>query len=185
MARNKYPEKTKALILEKAFLLFKEKGYEHIVMQDIIDETRLSRGAVYHHFKNKKEIMNEVLKMLYENDSVFFQNLLKSNLTATQRIEAIIHFVTTDIHRKELFYGLWIQNNPIVLYSNLQNTLFNASPAIALIIQQGIEEKKWKTEYPEQAAELIMLLLNIWLDPSLHNGGQEQYSKKIDFLLDN
>lgn len=48
MARNKHPEETVNLILDIAFRLFMEKGYEHTSIQDIIDNLGgLSKGAIY------------------------------------------------------------------------------------------------------------------------------------------
>ena len=38
MARNKHPEQTRNFILETAFRLFIEKGYERTSIQDIIDQ---------------------------------------------------------------------------------------------------------------------------------------------------
>ena len=58
MARNKHPEETVNLILDVAFRLFMEKGYEHTSIQDIIDHLcGLSKGAIYHHFKSKEDIL--------------------------------------------------------------------------------------------------------------------------------
>ena len=37
MARNKYPEETIELILDVAYRLFIEQGYEHTSIQSIID----------------------------------------------------------------------------------------------------------------------------------------------------
>ena len=45
MARNKYPEETVKLILDVATHLFVEKGYDATSLQDIINETKLSKGA--------------------------------------------------------------------------------------------------------------------------------------------
>ena len=56
MSRNKYPEQTVEKILDAAAYLFAQKGYAHTTLQDVIDETGLSKGAVYHHFKSKEEI---------------------------------------------------------------------------------------------------------------------------------
>ena len=47
MARNKYPEETVKLILDVATHLFVEKGYDATSLQDIINETKLSKGAIY------------------------------------------------------------------------------------------------------------------------------------------
>ena len=61
MARNKYPEVTEERILEAAQRLFLEKGYDNTTIQDIVDQLGgLTKGAVYHHFKSKEEILNAV-----------------------------------------------------------------------------------------------------------------------------
>ena len=58
MARNKHPEETINLILDVAFCRFMEKGYEHTSIQDIINNLGgLSKGAIYHHFKSKEDIL--------------------------------------------------------------------------------------------------------------------------------
>ena len=44
MARNKHPEETVRRILDVAFRLFMEKGYEHTSIQDMIDELGGSIG---------------------------------------------------------------------------------------------------------------------------------------------
>lgn len=65
MARNKYPEETRNLIVDTAARLFVEKGYERTSIQDIINNLGgLSKGAIYHHFKSKDEIMNAVADKL-------------------------------------------------------------------------------------------------------------------------
>ena len=57
MARNKYPEETRNLIIDTAARLFVEKGYEHTSIQDIINNLGgLSKGAIYHHFKSRMRL---------------------------------------------------------------------------------------------------------------------------------
>ena len=72
MARNKHPEETVNLILDVAYRLFMEKGYEHTSIQDIIDHLGgLSKGAIYHHFKSKEEIFYAVTdKMTAESNQI-------------------------------------------------------------------------------------------------------------------
>ena len=70
MARNKYPEETVNLILDVAGRLFMEKGYEHTSIQDIIDNLGgLSKGAIYHHFKSKEEILDAVTDRIMEESN--------------------------------------------------------------------------------------------------------------------
>ena len=61
MARNKYPEETVNKILDVSMRLFLEKGFENTSMQDIVDGLGgLSKGAIYHHFKSKEDILGAV-----------------------------------------------------------------------------------------------------------------------------
>ena len=58
MARNKNPEETVNKILNVSYRLFMEKGYEYTSIQEIIDQLGgLSKGAIYHHFKSKEDIL--------------------------------------------------------------------------------------------------------------------------------
>ena len=62
MSRNKYPEETVNLILDVSQRLFIEKGYDNTTIQDIIDELGgLTKGAIYHHFSSKQDMLAAAL----------------------------------------------------------------------------------------------------------------------------
>ena len=91
MARNKYPEVTVEKILTAAKRLFLEKGYDNTTIQDIVDELGgLTKGAVYHHFKSKEEIMDAL------GDSMFFANnpfdavRRRQDLNGLQKMRAVV-----------------------------------------------------------------------------------------------
>ena len=70
MARNKHPEETVNLILDVAFRLFMEKGYEHTSIQNIIDNLGgLTKGAIYHHFKSKEDILVALTNRMAEDSN--------------------------------------------------------------------------------------------------------------------
>ena len=64
MARKKDP-KSKENITKTAFILFLEKGYKEVTIKNIMDETGLSKGAIYHHFTSKEEIYEATLQEYY------------------------------------------------------------------------------------------------------------------------
>lgn len=64
-------EITRQAIINKAFTLFYENGFKTTSIKTIMQATQLSKGAFYHHYKNKQEIGLEVInqkvqKRLYE-----------------------------------------------------------------------------------------------------------------------
>ena len=69
MARNKYPQRTVEKILEVSLALFNEKGYEKTTIQDIVNALGMSKGAIYHHFKSKDEIIEALSERCYHTVS--------------------------------------------------------------------------------------------------------------------
>lgn len=51
-----------ARLLESARELFARDGYQHVAIQDVLDRAGVSRGALYHHFKGKKDLFEAVLE---------------------------------------------------------------------------------------------------------------------------
>ncbi len=56
---------TKKHILQVAFKLFLQKSFKEVTMNEIVTETKLSKGAFYHHFSSKEELFAEVIDRYY------------------------------------------------------------------------------------------------------------------------
>ena len=69
MARNRHPEATVERILTEAARLFLQKGFEKTSMQDIMDATGLSKGAIYHHFASKEDILLRIGERMGEENA--------------------------------------------------------------------------------------------------------------------
>jgi AcrR family transcriptional regulator len=57
MAKHASQETRRAQILSAAITCFADKGYYETSIDDIAGITRLSKGAIYHHFQSKREIL--------------------------------------------------------------------------------------------------------------------------------
>jgi len=55
-------ELTKQNIIQEAFKLFYENGFKSTSINEIMKATQLSKGAFYHHYKNKKTLGLEVIE---------------------------------------------------------------------------------------------------------------------------
>ncbi len=58
---------TRVDILKIALQLFLKKGYKDVSYQDLIKETGLSKGAIYHHFKSKEDLLISTFEFLLES----------------------------------------------------------------------------------------------------------------------
>jgi AcrR family transcriptional regulator len=60
LSRAEQARRTRTRILEAALRLFANKGYDATSLQDIAEETGLTKQAVYYHFKGKGEILRGI-----------------------------------------------------------------------------------------------------------------------------
>lgn len=178
MARNKHPEETVNLILDVAFRLFMEKGYEHTSIQDIIDHLGgLSKGAIYHHFKSKEDILVAVTdRMTAESNQMLAVIRDRSDLNGKEKLKTIFSESIKRPVQNDIFtVAPDFHDNPKLLFSLLHDTIENAAPNYILpIIKQGISDGSIKTDYPEQLAELILLAANIWMNPMIFDSSEEE-----------
>ena len=82
------PEKTYEKILEVSSKLFFEKGYENTSLQDIVNNLDgLTKGAVYHHFSSKDDILDAIEDKLLVENNPFKKVLVYSELTGIELIK--------------------------------------------------------------------------------------------------
>ncbi len=186
MARNKHPEETVNLILDVAFRLFMKKGYEHTSIQDIIDNLGgLSKGAIYHHFKSKEDILVAVTdRMTAESNQMLAVIRDRSDLNGREKLKTIFKESICRPVQNDIFtVAPDFHNNPKLLFSLLHDTIGEAVPNYILpIIEQGILDGSIKTDYPKQLAELILLAANVWMNPMIFDSSEEEsYCKFMVF----
>ena len=183
MARNRHPEETVSLILGVAFRLFMEKGYEHTSIQDIINNLGgLSKGAIYHHFKSKEDILVAVIdRMTAESNEMLADIRDSSGLSGEEKLKKIFRESISRSVQNDIFtVAPDFRDNPKLLFSLLHDTIDNAAPNYILpIIRQGISDGSIKTDYPEQLAELILLAANAWLNPMIFDSTEEESRRKF------
>lgn len=183
MARNKHPEETVQLILDVSSRLFMEKGYEYTSIQDIIDQMGgLSKGAIYHHFKSKEDILIAVTDRMTEASNQMLTDICnRTDLNGKEKLktifkESISRPVQNDIFTTAPNFG----NNPRLLCSLLHETIHDSAPNYILpILEQGIADGSIQADYPVELAELISLVANIWLNPMISEDSVEKSYRKV------
>ena len=58
--RAEHAQATRAALLAAGRELFAERGFAGVSAEEIVNRARVTRGALYHHFKDKKDLFNSV-----------------------------------------------------------------------------------------------------------------------------
>lgn len=184
MARNKYPEVTVEKILEAAQHLFLEKGYDNTTIQDIVDELGgLTKGAIYHHFKSKDDIIRALSDKLFIDSNPFTQVKQRKDLNGLQKIREVIRLNQTNTAGVEIdMQMLPLLKNPRIFVELIDSNRRVLSPLWLDLIEEGMRDGSIQTDYAKEIAELIPLLGDIWLYPTVYPATEEEIFHKFQFL---
>lgn len=180
MARNKYPEETVEKILTAAKRLFLEKGYEHTTIQDIVDQLGgLTKGAVYHHFRSKEEIMDAVTEKMFWDNDPFEKVRGREDLTGLEKMKEVIRLTQEPDWSSLARQSMPILKNPKLLAKCIEDNQRIATPRWLALIEEGMADGSIRTEYPRETAELLTLLDTVWMAPTIFPATREEVLHKF------
>lgn len=186
MPRNKYPEETVQKILDASLRLFQEKGYEQTTILDIVEQMGgLTRGAFYHHFKSKEEVLAAISERLYQDYDPIAIIQRETHLNGLEKLQLFFsNAVSGDAPKSDERDALNqiavpLLKNPRFLSEHLRNTIA-VSQDLTPLIEAGISDGSIAAGNAKLLAELLMLLLNVWSMPSLYPcEGDEAWEKIV------
>ncbi len=184
LARNKYPEITEQRILDTATRLFLEKGWEETTIQDIIDELGdLTRGAFYHHYKSKDEIIDAVTTRMFNKDDMFDTVKKEKGLNGFEKLKKILQLSVINEEQLEFAKSLpSVFSSHIFVSKQLRDCIHSVAPKLNCFFKEGLNDGSITVEYPEQVSETFTILMTLWFNPILFPVTKGEYLRKYDYL---
>ncbi len=189
MARtNKNFETKKQEIIKIALHLFLENGYENTSIHTILQAASISKGAMYHYFISKEDVLDAVINFVIDQDASRFQTIMDDkNISAVEKLQMLITSGEKPPDVSEATLYAERNKNSIFDYRSKELSLKRTVPDIAKIIKQGVEEGIFYTDYPDEMAECFYILTRSLFEVSKEMTFAEQ-RKRIDaciYVLEN
>jgi AcrR family transcriptional regulator len=182
----KDPAERKAEIMDAAWELFNKKGYDQTSVNEILLKAGIAKGTFYYYFKSKEEILNSVLeRWLNEQIEALQHVVVDQNINAVEKIKRIL-ITDKKMHMEngEVLYYLHKSENIIMHQKSLVLTIKKVSPIFSGIIQEGIQEKLFRTNYPLEVMEIILTGISFLMDQSIFSWNEKEYIGRIRAIED-
>lgn len=159
---RKEPDDRKIELIDAAESLFSEKGFNETSVNDICDKVGVAHGLFYYYFDSKEDLIEaitaEVIGELESKLDVILEN------PEMRADEKFIRFLSLSFQRKNKrsYLASYFSkiDSPQVYYSLFDELVDILTPYLTEIVEQGIEEGIFHTEYPEQT-------IRFWLNGRL------------------
>lgn len=152
-------------ILDATYQLVLSKGFDHMSIQDILDELKISKGAFYHYFNSKSEVLEALVERIVDEIEPTLISIVEDpQLSALEKLHRYFDTATRwKTARKALMFSLlnvwYADENAIVRQKVFLSTVKRVSPWITKIICQGVDEGVFETKFPVYVCQIYMYLL--------------------------
>jgi AcrR family transcriptional regulator len=155
-------DRTRASLIDAASTLFASRGYDATAVDTIVQEAGVSKGAFYHHFDSKDEILDAVA----ERTAAEAMRIIEP-ATADRSAGAIVRlnrFFSIARTWGAEHFGL-LREVLLVLYRDENIRLRRkveahsfawGAPLLADILRQGVAERAFEVSDPDEAAQAIL-----------------------------
>ena len=180
---NKSAEERKNEILDVAERLFFSKGYEQTNTNEIVKEVGIARGTLYHHFKNKEELMDGIIHR--KVTEIYIKAEKISNATYASYEKQILDMlfsmkITDDMPMMDHIH----QPENAQIHNRIESEILcRITPLITRVIELGIAEGVYTTKYPQEVVEMIFIYANHIFDAPYMAFNQDQMGQKVDAFV--
>jgi AcrR family transcriptional regulator len=177
--RPNVSDERKVQIINAAEDVFTKKGFAEARMDDIAEETGLSKGTLYNHFKSKDDLIIAILDRIFQREFKSFEQVDFSAQSATETVTLFADSIARDIKLMLRlmpvayeFLALAFRNK--VVQKALKVYVNRYMDVLIPMIQRGIDSGEFKQVNAKEVAIAMGAILEgtilIWVyDKSLVN----------------
>lgn len=150
-------ERTKQFIIEKAAPIYNEKGVAGTNVDDVLEATKLTKGAIYSHFKNKDDLSMQVTDYLLEKITAGTGQVMSKGKTAKEKIFAYLDFNSKPLNTYikggcPIFnFAVESDDNNSCIKSKVRQRLLSTQQYFAAILRDGIKNREFSSNLDPEA----------------------------------
>ena len=151
-------ERRKQNLLNIAYRMFIEKGYENTSVDDIITEAGIAKGTYYYYFESKEATLEAVIEMMIEKAENIAKAALMNPVPIPQKLASVVYafqpnkdeIVITDVlERKE----------NIVMHDKIGKKIVEvAVPILSDIVREGIAQGIFACTNVEERVKMLLIM---------------------------
>jgi AcrR family transcriptional regulator len=145
--------------------LIQTKGYEQLSIQELLDELGASKGAFYHYFGSKGDLLEAIVERMADAVAVQWADpMTRPGLTAVQRLESVFAITAQWKNaRRDLVLAVleaWLSDHNAIVREKLRRLVASRMTALLdTILRQGVADGDFTVRDPEASAHVLVGLI--------------------------
>lgn len=175
-------------ILDALQYLLESKDIQTISVNEIAQTAGIGKGSIYYYFPSKDAILEALIERNYKKPIETAQHLAKQkNVSPFTRMAIIFQACrnsTAEFLRQNTATAKNMLQDTLLLHQKyLKHLVTELKPALAAIIEQGVESGDIHFDYPAALAEIALIVLAVKSDTALIPSSAEEIEDTIIGLI--
>lgn len=151
-------ERRKQDLLNIAYRMFIEKGYENTSVDDIIIEAGIAKGTYYYYFESKEATLEAVIEMMIEKAENIAKSALMNPVPIPQKLASVVYAFQPNKDEIVIADVLERKEN-IVMHDKIGKKIVEvAVPILSDIVREGIAQGIFACTNVEERVKMLLIM---------------------------
>lgn len=151
-------ERRKQDLLNIAYRMFIEKGYENTSVDDIIIEAGIAKGTYYYYFESKEATLEAVIEMMIEKAENIAKAALMNPVPIPQKLASVVYAFQPNKDESVIADVLERKEN-IVMHDKIGKKIVEvAVPILSDIVREGIAQGIFACTNVEERVKMLLIM---------------------------
>lgn len=163
--RSYDPVQTRKAIIKAALKLFKRNGYNGTAVKDITDEAGVTKGAFYHHFESKEDVLLLIHEDYLEYQMKAINDVLASGGTAKSRLTGIISSILEGLGKYHENVAIFFQERRFLTgpkFDDVRHKRAELEDSFRALVEEGVANGEFRKDLDVPITCLALVGMCAW-----------------------
>ncbi|AJY77659.1 hypothetical protein VN24_11265 [Paenibacillus beijingensis] len=165
MEKQRNRKSNRDTVLQAAAHLFLTKGYQLTSMDDVVDNSKVSKTNIYYHFKSKEELLLHIIDQFILHYQEQIDSVLsRADLSVIDKLGSLLQIFVADNMQKDYLGGCpfltfytQVSNDSIEVQKKVRLFFEHQTDSLEKLLADAIQKKQIPEQTPvKQTASLII-----------------------------
>lgn len=182
---------TRVQLIHAALVLFDSNGYPRTSVEDIVAKAKVTKGAFYHHFESKEEVLEIIHNVYVESQIELCTRIMSDGGNPREQLRELARATIINLNQYRAHVSVYMQDRRFLTGQRKKNVLEKRSEIDKLfnsIIEDGVRGGYFRSDVSPKLITFGIIGMYAWVinwwKPSGSLSLQQIADQYVDVLLD-